>query len=97
MAKSRRFQTQMETDVRQFRDEAVVSDFYTPLRVIRFGFPVDLHIFCQIFKVAHYWNFRRRSTVEGKKKQIPHISSAACRLGWWFGMTTKSKVQKSRV
>jgi hypothetical protein len=43
----------METDVRQFCDEALVPDFYTILRVIRFGFPADLFGFCQIFKVAH--------------------------------------------
>jgi hypothetical protein len=44
----------METNVRQFGDGAVVPDFYTVLRVIRFGFPVDLFGFCQIFKVAQY-------------------------------------------
>ena len=53
MATSGRFQAEMETDVRQFGDEAVVPDFYTLLRVIRFGFPADLSSFCQIFKVAH--------------------------------------------
>lgn len=43
----------METDVRQFGDEAMVPDFYTPLRVIRFSFPPDLFSFRQIFKVTH--------------------------------------------
>src|ERR1700733_11467631 len=54
MATSRCFQAEMETDVRQFCDEAMVPDFYSLLRVIRFGFPADLFSFCQIFKVAHY-------------------------------------------
>ena len=43
----------METNVRQFGDEAMVPDVYTPLRVIRFGFPPDLSRFRQIFKVTH--------------------------------------------
>jgi hypothetical protein len=57
MATSRPFQVEMvemETDDRQVGDEALVPDFYTLLRVIRFGFLPDLFSFCQIFKVAHY-------------------------------------------
>jgi hypothetical protein len=54
MATSRRFKAEMETHVRQFDYEAVVSDFRTHLRVSWIGFPADLFIFCQIFKVGHY-------------------------------------------
>jgi hypothetical protein len=53
MAASRPFQAEMETGVRQDGDEAMVSDVYTLLRVIRFGFPADLFGFFQIFKIAH--------------------------------------------
>jgi hypothetical protein len=63
MARSRRFQAEMETDVRQFGDEAVVPDFYTPLRVVRFGLPADLFSFCQIFKLAYYHNLIMRMSI----------------------------------
>jgi hypothetical protein len=59
MATSRPFQAEMETDVRQDGNETMVSDVYTRLRVIRFGFPAGLFSFFQIFKVAHYPGFRK--------------------------------------
>jgi hypothetical protein len=52
MAASRRFKAEMETHVRQFDHEAVVSDFRAHLRVGRLGFPADLFGFFQIFKVG---------------------------------------------
>jgi hypothetical protein len=44
----------METHVRQFDHEAVVSDFRSHLRVMRLVFPTDLFSFFQIFKVGRY-------------------------------------------
>jgi hypothetical protein len=57
MATSRPFQVavdEMETDVRQVRDAAVVPDFCALLWVIRSCFSAELSSFFQIFKVAHY-------------------------------------------
>lgn len=43
----------METDVRHSGDEALVSNFYTRIRVVRPAFPPVLFALRQIFKVAH--------------------------------------------
>jgi hypothetical protein len=52
MAAGRPFQAEMEADVHQIGDEAVVPNFYTRLRNIRSCFPPGLFGFQQIFKVA---------------------------------------------
>jgi hypothetical protein len=68
---SSRFHVDMETEVRQFRDEAVVPDFCAPVRVIRFRLPAHLFSIFPIFKIADCQNLIARNVhahvlVEGR-------------------------------
>jgi hypothetical protein len=57
MATIWRFRVDVETGIRQIRDETVVSDVCALVRVIWFVLPAHLFRFFQIFKVALYLNF----------------------------------------
>jgi hypothetical protein len=57
MATIWRFRLDVETGIRQIRDETVVSDVCALVRVIWFVLPAHLFRFFQIFKVALYLNF----------------------------------------